>query len=475
VTDDALDTEPPRSVFAPALRTTTIGLLILITLVAFEATAVSAALPTAARDLHGLGSYGFAFTGFLVANVVGMVAAGQLTDRHGAGRPLLIGLIGFVAGLVLAGTATTMEQLIVGRVVQGFSGGLIGTAVYVVIGQVYADDLRPRIFAAISSAWVVPSLVGPLVSGLLAQHATWRLVFLGLVPFALLGGVLTAPTLRTLHAAPHGAGSGADRWRLLRALAVAIGVATLGVAADHPSPLVLVAVPFALALMVWGLRRLLPPGTLQVRPGVAAPIALRGLLAGAFFGVESLVPLSLTVQHGFGAAAAGLPLTASGISWSIGSWWQSRPVADDGISRRIALIRAGFACLTVGALGMAVTALPSSPGWLAYPSWMVSGLGMGFAMSSLGVVLLRFTSDRRRGEDSAALQLSDATSSAITTGLAGMLVAAASRGAIGYTGAFVTLDITMGAVAVLGVAVAGRTRPAERPSPAATTSVGLTL
>ena len=58
-----------------------------------------------------------------------------------------------------------MVQFVLGRVVQGLSAGLLITAVYVVIGEVYPEALRPKLFAAISTAWVVPSLVGPIVSG----------------------------------------------------------------------------------------------------------------------------------------------------------------------------------------------------------------------------------------------------------------------------------------------------------------------
>jgi hypothetical protein len=197
-----------------------------------------------------------------------------------------------------------------------------------------------------------------------------------------------------------------------------------------------------------------------VRPGVAAPVALRGLLAGAFFGVESVVPLSLQLQHRFSATVAGLPLAISGLSWAIGSWWQGREVPGEGPRRRIGLVRAGFVCVTLAALGMAATSLRSAPGWLAYPSWLVAGLGAGLTMSTVGVLLLAYTTDDQRGADSAALQLSDATLSALTTGVAGVLVAAAAQGTIGTTAAFVALDVTMAAIAVIGVLVAGRARPA---------------
>src|SRR6266511_1205383 len=102
-------TEPAaRSIFAPAHRSISAGILILVTLIAFEAMAVAAALPTAARDLHGIGAIGWAFTGFLVSDVVGMVVSGQVCDQRGPRLPMIAGLVAFTTGLALAGTATSM-------------------------------------------------------------------------------------------------------------------------------------------------------------------------------------------------------------------------------------------------------------------------------------------------------------------------------------------------------------------------------
>jgi MFS family permease len=456
-----LEAAAPSSIFRGRLRATSIGILILITLIAFEAMAVSAALPTAARDVHGLGGYGWAFTGFLVANVVGMVVSGQLSDSRGPRLPLTVGLVCFAGGLITSGTATTMTQLVGGRVIQGLGSGLLITAVYVVAGEQYPSALQPKLFAATSSAWVVPSLLGPVVSGVLAQHASWRWVFLGLVPFVLVGAALLAPVLKSLHVPAGAAGSAvADPRRILRALAVAAGIAALEGAGQHPSPASLVAAAAGVVALVWGLRALLPPGTIRIRPGVSAPIALRGVLAGVFFGVESVIPLSMTVQHGYGATAAGLPLAGCGLTWALGSWWQGRTGPADEQQRRVRLVRSGFAFVGLSALAVAVTAHPAAPGWLIYPAWGLSGLGAGLTMSSVSVLMLRYTNDADRGADSAALQLSDATSSAITTGLAGVLVAAAARGAIGYTTAFTVLDVSLAGLAVVGVLAASRVRPA---------------
>jgi hypothetical protein len=102
------------------------------------------------------------------------------------------------------------------------------------------------------------------------------------------------------------------------------------------------------------------------------------------------------------------------------------------------------------------------PGWLIYPAWSLAGIGAGLTMTSASVLMLKYTNDADRGSDSAALQLSDATVSAVTTGVAGVLVAAAARGALGYTAAFTVLDLAMAGVALIGVLVAGQVRA---PSP----------
>lgn len=454
-----LGSVPAASIFSGPLRTTTTGILVLITFVAFEAMAVATALPTAAAQLDGLTQYGWAFTGFLAANVLGMVASGQVSDTRGPRLPLAAGVLTFLAGLVLAGTSVTMMQLVVGRVVQGLGGGALITAVYVVIGTRYAEALRPKVFAALASAWVVPSLVGPLVAGAVTEHLSWRWVFLGLVPLVVGGGILMIPVLRSLRGPETERDARlADPRRIVHAVAAALGVALLAHAGQNPTPLSTALGGVGLLAMAWGLRTLLPPGTLRVSPGVAAPIALRGLFAGAFFGMEAVVPLSLTEQHGYGPLEAGLPLACSGVGWAVGSWWQGRDVRVDDAARRIRLLRTGFGLVTLCALGLVIAVQPGAPAWLVYPVWALGGLGGGLTMASANVLLLRYTNDRDRGADSAALQLSDATASALTTGIAGMLVAAAARDVLGYTATFTLLNVTMAAVAGLGALLASRSR-----------------
>src|ERR1700712_3033516 len=100
-------------------RAITVGLLALVTMFAFEAVAVSLAMPRVAHALDGETLYPIAVIGMLTAAIVGMVVGGPWADARGPGLPLLVGGLGFTAGLLLSGLATSMDVFVLGRLVQG--------------------------------------------------------------------------------------------------------------------------------------------------------------------------------------------------------------------------------------------------------------------------------------------------------------------------------------------------------------------
>lgn len=395
-------------------RTATIGILLVVTLLAFEQMAVGTAMPVAARELHGLSMYAWAFSAVFISGLVANVLAGGWADARGPALPLFTGLAVFVTGLIIAGTAPAMAWFVAGRAVQGFGSGLAIVPLYVLVAGVYPETSRPRVFAAMSAAWVVPSLVGPSVGGLVAEHVGWRWVFLGLVPLVLPAAVMLTPALRGSRR--HGP---LPRGRTLTAVALAAGAALVVWGIDHRSPL---ALP-GLAGLAYGLRVLLPRGALRLRRGLPTVIALRGLLGGTMAGTEAFIPLALVTRHGFSPAEAGVVLTVGALGWSAGSWWQGRSA---GASRaRFAVL--GAALLATGVAGIAVALYTS--GWAAVPAWVVGGLGMGMAFPTLSVLALDLSAPSEQGANSSALQISDTVGASLALGVAGALVNAAGLGA----------------------------------------------
>jgi MFS family permease len=171
------EAEDHGGLLSPALRATTVGMLALVSLHAFEALALTTVMPTIAADLDGESLYAMAFTATLAAGIVSIVWSGNLADRRGPRPPLLLGLVLFAAGLIGAGLAPTMHVLVGARVVQGLGAGMTSTALYVMVTRVYPQRLHTAILAGFSAAWVVPSIAGPFVAGLIAQTIGWRWVF----------------------------------------------------------------------------------------------------------------------------------------------------------------------------------------------------------------------------------------------------------------------------------------------------------
>ena len=182
-------------IWTPAYRLLTVGLVLAVTFVAFEALAVATILPEVGRNLGDLRLYGWVFSAFLLASLIGIVLAGTLADRVPLGRPMLAGLALFALGLIIGGTAPDMVVLVLGRTVQGLGAGVVPAVAYVAISRCYAEESRPRMFAVLSTAWVVPGLIGPGIAALVAAAVGWRWVFLGLLPLVIAAGVLVVVAL----------------------------------------------------------------------------------------------------------------------------------------------------------------------------------------------------------------------------------------------------------------------------------------
>ena len=406
-------------ILAPDRRALTIGLILTVTLVAFEALAVSTIMPVVALDLGGISLYGWAFSAFFLGNLVGIVHAGQQVDRHGLARPFAIGLGLFALGLCVGGTAPTMLILVGGRAIQGFGAGAIPTVAYVAIGRSYPEVSRPRMFAALSTAWVIPGLIGPALAGLIAETVGWRFVFFGLIPVLVVGGLLTLPSLRPITTRTFD-GSGATRNRLPDAITIAVGAGLLLAAGGANAMTALLLVVVGLAVGLPALRRLVPPGTLRARRGLPSTILIRGVATFAFFGAEAYLPLALVSVRGTSVTEAGIALTAATLSWTAGSWIQARQMAHWGAPRLIFL---GFVCITVGTAGMATVLSPAMPVAAAIAAWAVGGLGMGLAYAPISMLVLSEAAPGQQGSAMSGLQLSDVLGSALGTGLGGAIIA----------------------------------------------------
>lgn len=437
------------SVWSGPLRATTIGAVSLVSVFAFEAMAVTTAMPVVAEALDGLALYGLAFGAAVAASVVGMVVAGIACDRRGPLAAFSVGVGMFVLGLLVAGLAPTMAVVVLGRAVQGLGVGMTIVTLYVLVDD-YPEHLQPKVFAAFAAAWVVPALVGPALAGFLAEQWHWRTVFLLVVLVAIPGALLVLGRMRSRPVPPTAKPwTGADRRRATAATAAAVGAGALHLAGQSDGWRAAALLGAGLLAIGLSVGRLLPTGTLRLRRGLPAVVGLRGLAASAFFAAEVLLPLLLTTQRGFATGAAGMVLTGGAIGWSVGSWTQGhfdRPPTT--------WLQAGFTAVTVGITLVASALVPSAPIAVAVGGWLLAGTGMGLLIPTLSVQVLRLSPKDEQGENVSSLQVSDALASSTCLAAVGTLVAlGGTRPATFAAGLALAV-----AIAGVGVATARRAR-----------------
>ena len=452
----------------------TIGTCALVFLAAFESLAVTTIMPVVSRELQGADLYALAFAGPLATGVIGMVAAGNWSDRRGPAIPLYASVALFVAGLLIAGTAVSMPLLVAGRLVQGLGGGALTVALYVLVARIYPGPLHPKIFAAFSAAWVIPSLVGPFAAGVVAQVFSWHWVFLGVVGLVIPALVMIVPVLRNmapgqsspgqstpgqeqggvLEKAPPPWALGRLAWASLAALAVLglnlsreVRLPGFGAA---PALLAVAAVVIALVAV----RPLVPRGTLAARRGLPSVILVRGLASAGFFGAEVYLPYLLIEQYAFSPTFAGLTLTFGAIAWAGAAAVQGRLGAR--LPHRSA-VRIG-SCMVLAAvlLALATTALHWPPA-VVIAGWILAGGGMGLLYPRLSVMTLALSSKDNEGFNSSAMSISDSLGGALALATTGIVFAAFTTTAGSFAGVFALCAVLAAAAVSVAPRVTTRT------------------
>ncbi|MBA2634808.1 MAG: MFS transporter [Chloroflexi bacterium] len=306
--------------------------------------------------------------------------------------------------------------------------------------------------ALVSSAWVVPGLVGPALAGTVTDALDWRWVFLGIVPPVLVMGLAVYPQLARLGPAARTAveGTRSDTSRAFDAVRLAVG-STLLLAA-----LTIGSVPLAIAsaaggawLAIGSVRHLLPPGALRLARGRPSGVVAVFGIAFSFFGTEAFVPLTVVDVRGGSVTLGGVALSAAAVTWAAGSWLQARAAAA-GIRR--ALVTSGAVLIGAGIVVTALVLLPSMPVLVAAAGWAVAGLGMGLAYSMLALVMLESSAPGEEGFSSAAFQLMFTLGTAFGAGIGGAVVALADVGVLDLSPA---IGLVYGLMLVMALLTAG--------------------
>ncbi|WP_308401109.1 MFS transporter [Streptomyces sp. AC512_CC834] len=454
-------------IFSPPYLAATLTFAVVMFLTGFAALAVVPTLPTAARELDGVSLFPVVAGCFVAASLLGGVLGGHWADRVGARRPLALGMVLSVLTLLVSASSTSVWQLAAGRFLDGLAAGMVAVSVTTAIGQAYPEHLRPRMLAMMSASWVVPSLIGPPLAGVVVEAWSWRVVFYGLAVLTALPALALVVVLRDRPGGGRSDGTDAAaglpsaderavRPPLLVAAMLSVGAALgqYGVSAWDVRHMVF-AVAGVVLLAVFA-PRLLPRGTWRSARGLPTAVLLRGLTSGTFFTVEALVPLMLITERRVDALVIGMAFTASALLWAGASWVQGKALQHVARHRLV----------TVGALVMALSValavtgcadgVPAATAAAAMP---LSAIGMGLLDPCVTVLSLKHSAPHRQGRTTGAMQTNMNLGQVVVLALAfavlnGSLAAGASPLG-GYGLAFGLLLVPTLLVAVLAVRARG--------------------
>ena len=402
----------------------TTGLVLGVFLAALESSVVATAMPSVIRDLGGQHLYALPFAVFLLTSTVSSPLWGRASDLFGRKRLYLAGVTIFLLGSALCGAANSMAFLVAARALQGLGAGAVMPLTLTSVGEMYTLQERPRVQAFISGVWGVSALLGPLLGGVLAEHASWRWVFLVNLPFGIPAMLIVWKYLQEtvqrkagrvvidwLGALLFTLGSGLLVWGLSLSVwwqvgaGLAVLLAAVAVELRHPAPL-------------------LPMKALAQRlPNVGL---WNNMLGGAaYFGVIAYLPLYAQNVSG-SATAGGLILTPMLLGWVLASIVCTRLMKVMGLTRQTQL---GFVVLPVVFALMAVFA--HAPLIVISVLGFFVGVGMGFAMVSLLLAVQAASPREELGATTSAMLFARQMGGALGTAGMGLLIGSSAISAGG--------------------------------------------
>jgi EmrB/QacA subfamily drug resistance transporter len=382
---------PVRTGRFDARTLTFAGVLAAIFLSALDQTIVGTAMPTIARELHGVDRYTWVTTAYLLTSTAVIPVVGKISEQLGRKRVFITAIGIFLLGSVLCGAAPTMNWLIFFRAFQGIGGGMIAGTAFAVIADLFTPSERGRYTGMLSGVFGIASVVGPLIGGALTDNVGWRWVFyvnvpVGIAVTALL--MVAFPSRRSATTArPHIDWQGA----LLiggAAAGLAYGISAQGTG-GWTSPPVLISIALGLVLLVVGLfwearaREAVLPPSLFKSPIFSVATAVMFLVGALMFGAITYIPVFLQYVVGVHATSSGLLLLPLMAGLVLASVVGGQILSRTGRYRWQAII--GSALVLGGVLLATRLDVHSAQGAVTLPM-VVLGIGIGLSMPVYSVV-----------------------------------------------------------------------------------------
>ena len=377
----------------------TFSLMIAMFLAAIEATIVNAAMPTIVGALGGFALYSWVFSAFMLTNTTTVPIYGKLADMFGRKIMLITAILLFITGSALSGFASSMEQLVLYRAIQGLGAGGVLPLALTIAGDMFPLEKRAKVQGLFSSIWGISAIAGPLLGGFIVDHFSWRWLFFINVPIGAFVVLLLALFLPTYNNRKK------HKIDVLGATILSSGVVIflystlivgqLGWLHWKTISLFVLSLTFFIIFVLIEQKVEEPfiPLSLFKNKIIASSNITAFLMGIGMFGSIQFVPLYVQNVIGTSATGAGLSITPQVLGWSAAAFIASPLLLKYGYRLPILL---GVFLMTFAGLLLSQLNITTSY-WYVLISMFILGLGLGFAMTTFAVAVQSAVTFEQRG------------------------------------------------------------------------------
>ncbi len=419
------DIEPKRS-SGQLFLTVFPSIMLPMFLAVVDQTIVATALPAIAASLGGVERVSWVVVAYLIAGTIAAPVYGQLRDVYGGKRVMFFALGIFLAASLLCAAATSVEMLVMARVLQGFGGGGLMTLSQALIGETIPPRERAHYQGYLAGVMVTSSTFGPVVGGYLTAHFGWRSVFLINLPLGVIAVVLM---LRLVPRPTRDQPWTFDGMGLALFVAFIVPLLLALEQAQRMSASSLLAFALLMALSLAALIALvrqerraafpLLPISLLRQPTIWRSDALAACHGATLVSLITFLPIYLRVVRGASASETGLLLLPLMFGIGIGSMVTGRIVTRTGLTAIFPSVGLIFATASLLALGLLADDMSTRQ--LSFYLFG-NGLFMGTVMGVVQVTVQNAAGSGSLGSAAASVQLSRSIGAAVGTALVGTVL-----------------------------------------------------
>ena len=400
-------------------------------MIMLDNTVVNVALPSIQRDLDtGLSELEWIVTGYALTFASLMLVGGKVADAYGRRLIFVVGIAVFTIASLLCGMSTSAEMLIGSRVLQGAGAALMNPATLSIIAATFPPRERGTAIGIWAGTSALALAIGPLVGGLITEHANWNWIFFINVPIGILGIAASFLLIDESRDETH------ERLDLPGLFTSALGLFALtyglieantyGWTSSRILGAFLLASVALVAFVVLEKRQrapMLPLELFRNRTYTGANLVML-LVALAMFGVFFFVSLYMQNILGYSAVQAGasfLPMTLLIVLVA--------PIAgktSDRVGSR-GLMTGGMILLAVQLLLFSRLG-PDATFWNLLPALLIGGVGMAMTMTPSAAAATRNVPVDKAGVGSAVLNCARQVGGTMGVAIMGAIVAGEAGG-----------------------------------------------